>query len=71
MKTDVLGRVIINAPFHHEQQGKKIPKKENSAPSPQNHVVYICQRKTKLHLWCKLKSFFIYIVVLKRSVYIS
>lgn len=66
MKTDVLGRVIINAPLQNEPQGKKPVLQPH-----QNHIVYTWQRKKNLGLWCRLKLFFIYVVVLKRSICIS
>lgn len=44
MKTDVLGRVIINAPLQPEQQGKK---KQNSAPAtPEPHCLHLGEKKT-------------------------
>lgn len=48
MKTDVLGRVIINAPLQPEQQGKK----KTVLQPPQNHVVYTWERKKNPNLVC-------------------
>lgn len=67
MKTDVLGRVIINAPLQPEQQGKKKPVLQ----PPQNHIVYTWERK-KNPTWSVVQVkilFYLYCGIKKKHLY--